>query len=62
MAKLNIVGVGPGSPDYVTPAARKAVQQADLVIGAKRSLNMLQGDIKGETLPVKHDFQFGRVL
>jgi cobalt-precorrin-7 (C5)-methyltransferase len=38
LAKLDIVGVGPGSPDYVTPAAKKAVQQAELVIGAQRSL------------------------
>ena len=50
MAKINIVGVGPGSPDYVTPAARKAVQQAQVVIGAQRSLNLFTADIKGETL------------
>jgi cobalt-precorrin-7 (C5)-methyltransferase len=50
LAKLNIVGVGPGSPDYVTPAARKTVQQAEVVIGAQRSLNLFTSDIKGETL------------
>ena len=50
MAKINIVGVGPGSPDYVTPLARKTVQQADLVIGAQRSLNIFKGEIKGETV------------
>ena len=50
LAKLNIVGVGPGSPDYVTPAARKAVQQADVVIGAQRSLSLFTADIKGETM------------
>ena len=50
MVKINIVGVGPGSPDYVTPAARKAVQNAKLVIGAQRSLNLFTGDIKGETI------------
>ena len=50
LAKLNIVGVGPGSPDYVTPAARKNVQQADVVIGAQRSLNLFAEDIKGETM------------
>lgn len=50
MGKLDIVGVGPGSADYVTPAARKAVQQAQLVIGAQRSLNLFTGDIKGETI------------
>lgn len=48
MAKLNIVGVGPGSADYVTPAARKAVQQAQLVIGAQRSINLFNQEITGK--------------
>lgn len=50
MAKINIVGVGPGSPDYVTPAARKAVAQAEVVIGAQRSLHLFTVDIKGESV------------
>ncbi len=50
MAKLNIVGVGPGSPDYVTPAARKAVAQAQIVIGAQRSLDLFASEVNGETL------------
>ena len=50
MAKINIVGVGPGSPDYLTPAARKTVQSSQLVIGAQRSLNLLADEIKGETI------------
>jgi cobalt-precorrin-7 (C5)-methyltransferase len=50
VAKLNIIGVGPGSPDYVTPAARKAVQQVKLVIGAQRSLALLADDIRGQTV------------
>ncbi len=50
MAKLVIVGVGPGSPDYVTPAARKAVQKADVVVGSQRSMDILAGDVKGESI------------
>jgi cobalt-precorrin-7 (C5)-methyltransferase len=50
LAKINIVGVGPGSPDYVTPAAKKTVQQAQVVIGAQRSLVLFTGDIKGEAM------------
>lgn len=50
MAKISIVGAGPGSPEYVTPAARKAVQEAQVVIGSERSLNLFKGDIKGKTL------------
>ncbi len=50
MVKLNIVGVGPGSADYVTPAARKIVQQAQLIIGAQRSLELFTNDIKGQSI------------
>jgi cobalt-precorrin-7 (C5)-methyltransferase len=50
LGKLDIVGVGPGSPDYVTPAAKKAVAQAQLVIGAQRSLNLFAEEIRGEKI------------
>jgi cobalt-precorrin-7 (C5)-methyltransferase len=49
LVKLNIVGVGPGSADYVTLAAHKTVAQAEIVIGAQRSLNLFSTDIHGET-------------
>jgi cobalt-precorrin-7 (C5)-methyltransferase len=48
VAKLTVVGIGPGSLDYVTPAARKAVRDAEVVIGAERSLSLFRKDIKGE--------------
>ncbi|MCX8152941.1 MAG: precorrin-6y C5,15-methyltransferase (decarboxylating) subunit CbiE [Candidatus Bathyarchaeota archaeon] len=50
MAKVTIVGVGPGSPDYVTPIARRTVQKAHLVIGAQRVLTLFLEDVKGEVL------------
>lgn len=50
MAKLNVVGIGPGSLDYVTPAARRTVQNAAIVIGAERSLSLCRKDIKGEAI------------
>ena len=50
MVKLSVVGIGPGAPDYVTPAARRAVQAADVVMGAERSLKLLETDIKGEVI------------
>ena len=50
MAKIRIVGVGPGSPDYVTPAAKKAVATAQVIIGAERALSLFAGDISGETI------------
>ncbi|MCL2172686.1 MAG: precorrin-6y C5,15-methyltransferase (decarboxylating) subunit CbiE [Candidatus Bathyarchaeota archaeon] len=49
MVKLNIVGTGPGSADYVTPLAHKTVSEAQIVIGAQRSLNLFKKDIHGET-------------
>ena len=42
MAKLSVIGIGPGLPEYITPAARKAVQGAEVVIGAERSLKLLE--------------------
>lgn len=50
MAKINIVGIGPGSPDYITPITRKTVQNAQVLIGAERALRLFLGEIKGETL------------
>ena len=38
-----IAGCGPGSLDYLTPAARKAVEQADVLIGAGRLLELFPG-------------------
>jgi cobalt-precorrin-7 (C5)-methyltransferase len=52
LAKINIVGVGPGSADYVTPIARKTVQQAQVVIGAQRSLKLFPSDIRGEVFVI----------
>ena len=50
MAKIIIVGAGPGSPDYVTPIAKKTVRNAEMVIGAERSLDLFSDDVKGELL------------
>ena len=35
---ITIVGCGPGSPELVTPAARRAVEQAEVLLGAARLL------------------------
>lgn len=41
MRTLWLVGMGPGNPDYVSPAARKALLSADVLIGAERLLEQL---------------------
>ena len=37
---LYIVGTGPGSPDYITPAARNAVSSSSTVFGSRRALEL----------------------
>ncbi len=37
--KITIVGCGPGALDYLTPAARTAIERADVLIGAPRLLD-----------------------
>ncbi len=46
--KILIVGCGPGSPDYLTPAARAAVKGADVLIGARRLLALFPERGRGE--------------
>ena len=48
-----IVGCGPGSPDYLTPAARRAAEQADVLVGSQRLLDGLPGG--RERIPVTGD-------
>ncbi|KKK94868.1 hypothetical protein LCGC14_2678510 [marine sediment metagenome] len=43
--KICIVGCGPGGPDYVTPAAGRAVARAQTVLGAKRLLELFPDSI-----------------
>ncbi|MEW6356529.1 MAG: precorrin-6y C5,15-methyltransferase (decarboxylating) subunit CbiE [Planctomycetota bacterium] len=42
--KITIVSCGPGSPDYLTLAARRAIEDAEVLVGAKRLLDQLAAD------------------
>ncbi len=42
MGKIFVVGIGPGSRDYLTPAAEEAVSNADVLVGGKAALSMFQ--------------------
>jgi len=44
MGKVFAVGVGPGSPNYVTEIVRKIVADADVVVGYKYTLDVI-GDL-----------------
>lgn len=39
-SQITIVGCGPGSPEYIIPAAIAAVEKADLLIGTERLLRL----------------------
>jgi len=40
MAGITVVGLGPGSREYVTEAAELVINQADVLVGGHRHLNM----------------------
>jgi precorrin-6y C5,15-methyltransferase (decarboxylating) CbiE subunit len=44
MGKIYVVGTGPGSRDYLTPAAEAAVERADVLIGGRRALSLFDSD------------------
>lgn len=44
-----IVGCGPGSPEYLTPAAVRAVREAEVLVGARRLLDLFP-DHPGERI------------
>ncbi len=45
---LYVVGIGPGNPEYIYPAARKVIEGCDLLIGGRRNLNLFRGLQKEE--------------
>ncbi|HEX9677827.1 precorrin-6y C5,15-methyltransferase (decarboxylating) subunit CbiE [Nitrososphaera sp.] len=45
MKKLFVVGVGPGSPLYLTDAAKEAVRKSRYIVGYKYTLSTLEGVI-----------------
>jgi cobalt-precorrin-7 (C5)-methyltransferase len=47
------VGVGPGSPEYVTVRGRNEVASADIVAGFKPALDAVRDCLKGEVIEIK---------
>ncbi|MFZ5632401.1 MAG: precorrin-6y C5,15-methyltransferase (decarboxylating) subunit CbiE [Bacillota bacterium] len=43
MRKIKVIGVGPGSPAYIAPAAASALREASLLIGGRRHLDSFAG-------------------
>lgn len=42
MHKLHIIGIGPGTEDYLLPIAKKKIENADCLIGASRLLSLFR--------------------
>ena len=40
MNKIYIIGIGPGTEDYLLPIAKREIERADCLIGAKRLLSL----------------------
>jgi cobalt-precorrin-7 (C5)-methyltransferase len=54
MSKLYIIGIGPGSKDYLTVAAVNAARKVDVVIGSKRALDLFKTDAQKIELDAKN--------
>jgi len=52
--KITVVGIGPGSLDYLPPIAQKIIAQATVLIGSRRALNDFAG-AGVETKIIDHD-------
>ncbi len=50
MGKVYAVGVGPGSPKYVTEIVKEILQNCDIVIGYKYTLKIIENLIKGKEI------------
>jgi cobalt-precorrin-7 (C5)-methyltransferase len=50
LGKVFAVGVGPGSPKYVTEIVKEIVQNCDIVIGYKYTLKTIEGLIEGKEI------------
>lgn len=55
MNKVYIIGIGPGSIDYLLPVAKKEIEGCDLLIGAKRLL-LLFKYLGKEVIPLEENF------
>ena len=50
MGKVYAVGVGPGSPKYVTEIVKEIVQNCDILIGYKYTLKTIEHPIEGKEI------------
>ncbi len=53
---IRVVGIGPGSPEYITPAALEMVRDSDILIGGERALKAFEGLAK-QTFTIKNNLK-----
>lgn len=53
MGKVFVIGTGPGSKDYILPAALKRIKKSDCLIGARRLLDLFK-DLGKEEIPIEN--------
>jgi precorrin-3B C17-methyltransferase len=61
--KIHIVGIGPGSPDWLAPAARKAIESADMIVGYQTYLQQIESlatAIPRESSAMRHEIERAR--
>ena len=46
--KINLIGIGPGDPGYLTPAASHALSESDVIIGFRAYIQQIEGLIAGK--------------
>ena len=46
--KITIAGIGPGSPEDITPAVVEAIREADVVVGYKYYFQFIEPYLKGD--------------
>ncbi|MGE4272242.1 MAG: precorrin-6y C5,15-methyltransferase (decarboxylating) subunit CbiE [Desulfitobacterium sp.] len=51
---IRIVGIGPGTPEWVAPAIQDSVKQCDVLLGGSRALKLFP-DFEGDTYQVSGD-------
>ena len=39
MNEIIVAGIGPGHPDYMLPAAARAIREAQVLVGGRRALS-----------------------
>jgi cobalt-precorrin-7 (C5)-methyltransferase len=56
MNKIYVIGIGPGTEEYLLPVARKEIEASDCLIGGKRALRLFR-HLHKEEVPLEGNFE-----